>query len=163
MNATPRRSLALTAVFLGIAVALCIVESSDVSLASATPTQPVTRTSAVIDQQVIWLETVPGNGSPSIGNDPAVVLAKLAVPTGASSTDSRSSYVYLTLRDTDGALVRGIQSRPVWLVTLTGVGYSPPGTSNSVCACASTYNRPNTMAALDARTGKLIVVVGVEN
>jgi hypothetical protein len=69
----------------------------------------------------------------------------------------------LTLRDSDGKVVAGIQARPAWLVTFAGVAYAPGGTSASVCACATLYQRPNTAVTLDAQTGALITLLGSDN
>src|ERR1035437_2165332 len=150
----PRWSPAITLVFLGIAVGLCVVEASDVSLAGASGGPPPASSNVVLDQQILQMDTVPGPGRPQIPEAQAVTLAESYVSTSGTSTGIQSRYVNLTLRDTDGAVVRGLQSRSAWLVTLAGVDYSPPGTSNSVCACSSAYDRPSTMAALDAHTDR---------
>jgi hypothetical protein len=117
----------------------------------------------LIDQQVLSLEWEPGTGSPAIDQARATTLAGTYLPGAGRATHVEPRSGRWTLRDSDGKVVAGIQARPAWLVTFAGVAYAPGGTSASVCACATLYQRPNTAVTLDAQTGALITLLGSDN
>jgi hypothetical protein len=147
---------------LGVALSVGLVASSDVISANAAASEPV-QLNAVLDQQIVQLEMTPSVGQPAVAESQAIKLAESAVPSSTGSTGIQSQYVRLTIRGGDGQVIRGIDARPAWLITFKGVGYTPPGTSGSVCSCSMVYGRPNTLAALDAQTGAIIARMGVSD
>jgi hypothetical protein len=155
--------IALAGIVLVVAVTLVIVARNQIRSVVAPTAPSAAPTNVVADQQILQMEILPGPGHPDIQETKAIALAESHVPAFDKSTSVQSRYVNLTLRDTDGAVARGIQSRSAWLVTFAGVGYAPPASAASVCNCSAAYSRPSTMAALDARTGDLIAIFGVAN
>jgi hypothetical protein len=146
---------------LAIATTLCLVSCANANQAAvASPTIP-TQINAVLDQQVVQLDLTPGAGQPDIPEARAIEIATSQLPAAAQSPHIASRYVSLTVRTSDGVVTRGISSRLAWLITFTGVSYAPSGTAANVCNCAAAYARPNTVAALDARTGAVIALMGV--
>jgi hypothetical protein len=158
-----RSHAAVAIVVLSLGAGFGLIASNDVHLEASPRGQDVASAHAVADQEILVLDLAPGPGRPPIQEFQAITLAESLLPTLAESTSIQSRYVSLTLRDSDGGVAWGLQSRPAWLVTFKGVRYAPFGRAASACACSAIYERPNTMAALDARTGALISYFGIDN
>jgi hypothetical protein len=152
-------AVALIAAVLGSGLVGC----SRLGLPTAQPDQTTVQQSVLIDQQAVSMEWEPGIGSPPVDQNRALTLAASYVPGSTATTPVESRYVRLTLRDSDGKVVAGVQARPVWLVTFRGVAYLPAGSSATVCACATIYQRPSTVVSLDAQTGALITLLGADS
>jgi hypothetical protein len=160
MSLLPRFvSLALAGAFLSLGLLAC----AKLGVGAAAPAVAPVRQNILVDQQVLSMEWVPGTGSPAIDQAKAEALAATYLSGASQATHVDPRYVQLTLRDADGKVSGGVQARPAWLVTYTGVAYTPGGTSASVCACATLYQRPNTVVSLDAQTGALITLLGSDN
>src|SRR5450755_3180656 len=102
----PRWSMALILGFLGVAIALVLVVTRGGGLAAALTPPHLVRANVVQDQQLLQMETTQGPGRPVISEAQAVSLAQSFVATSGTATTIQSSYVNLTFRDTDGAVIR---------------------------------------------------------
>lgn len=154
---------ALVVVLAVAALGLGLVACDRIGLATAPPPPAAVRQSVLIDQQVLSLEWEPSTGSPAVDQARATTLAGTYLTGAGHATRVEPRFGRLTLRDSDGKIVGGIQARPAWQVTFAGVAYVPSGTSASVCACTTLYQRPNTVVTLDAQTGALITLLGADN
>jgi hypothetical protein len=152
-------AVALVAAVLGLGLVGC----SSLHLTAAPPDQKAVQQSVLFDQQAVSMEWEPGVGSPPVDENRALVLAASYVPGSTAKTPVEPQYVRLTFRDSDGKVVAGVQARPAWLVTFRGVAYRLAGSSASVCACATIYQRPSTVVSLDAQTGALITLLGADS
>jgi hypothetical protein len=158
-----RFAIAIAGVGLVVGLAIIFIGPRQIASLAASTAPSAAPTNVVADQQILQMESMPGSGRPEIQETTAIALAESHVPAFDKSTSIQSRYVNLTLRDSDGAVARGIQSRSAWLVTFAGVAYAPSASVASVCNCGAAYSRPSTMAALDAGTGDLIAILGVAN
>jgi hypothetical protein len=154
---------ALAGLLTAVAIALCLAVSSDVGFAATQRAATTVQRGVLVDQQVFDLELTPGTGNPPVDQARALKLAATYLPGSSRASGVESKYVLVTFRDARGAVAGGVEARPVWLVTFRGVSYSPSGSSASVCACAVVYQRPNTIATIDAETGTLVSLAGADN
>jgi hypothetical protein len=149
-------------VFALIAV-VCLSTPSDIGFTAPQPAPASIRQSVLIDQQTLIVESAPGEGNPQIDQTRAMMLAVAYLPGSAHPSGVQSRYVVLTLRDASGSVAGAVSSQPAWLITFPGAAYIPSSTSASVCSCPAIYQRPNTVVAIDARTGALIALLGTDN
>jgi len=137
------------------------VSRGDVAPSSAGTSADVGHDQAVIEQRIVVVESIAATGQPSISEADAETAATRALATSSKPTSVDARYVVLTIRNEDGSVAWGFQSRPAWLVTFHGIGYPLAAASASDCSCSAYYWRPSTVVALDAATGTVLVRMGV--
>src|SRR5579859_2246708 len=125
-------------------------------LAGCGPWRPASASSptqiAVIDQTFLTVQETHPRGAPALSRERAIDVAQRYAHTNALPLDKATSvaarYVALTLRTSEGKTLEGVGARKVWLVTLSGVAYEPPGAdAPGSCTCAEAYRRPSTAVA----------------
>jgi hypothetical protein len=100
------------------------------------------------------LDEAPAAGAPVLSDAEARQRAARYVP-GATADNAPARYVALTLLTAEGdALIR---ARPVWVVTYEGVPFV-----TERCVCHGPPDRPNTAVALDAASGELVLIYGLD-
>jgi hypothetical protein len=150
------------AILVGLVAILCFATSGDASSASLQSTKETTHQSAVLDQSLVTLDLMPpASVTPSVDESHAIARATSALATASPASSVQTRQVTLTLRKADGAVAWGIQARPVWLITFQGIGYPLASATAGDCACAAYYWRPSTIIAIDARTGDVLLKLGV--
>src|SRR5437773_131661 len=88
-----------------LTVVLCLLTSSDIGFAASSVS---VQQSVLVDQQVLTMDLLPGNGPPVVDRSRAMTLAANYLPGAATATSVRSDYVLLTLRDASGTIARGV-------------------------------------------------------
>lgn len=157
MKRTPSTTFIMTLV-LGLALALVLggcgrapdstAATAPSVAANATPTK---RTLTAVDGQRLDVVEQPLAGHPAITATAAQTQADKSVPNAAKATAVEARYVALTL-DTDKT------TRNVWLVTYSGVEFSPSG-----CTCHVDMTTPNTVVAVDGQTGAVTLYFGADD
>jgi len=122
-----------------------------------------TEQDVVVGQEQAAVVLAAASDQPALPRDQAIHLAEQQAPTWPVATAVTAHYLRLTLRDLDGQVRAGMQDRPVWLVTFVGAAFLPPNAPQPGCPCKGYYQRANTAVALDARTGVLVTIYGVNS
>lgn len=118
------------------------------------PSAPVALQVLTADGEERRLDETPAAGPPALSDAEARQRAARYLP-GAPSAPALARYVALTLRTAEGDTL--IRARPVWVVTYEGVPFV-----TERCACHGPPDRPHTAVALDAASGELVLIYGVD-
>lgn len=133
------------------------------ALAACRPAAPATAQDVVIGQEQATAVLAATSGQPALPREQAIRLAERQATGWPVATAVTARYLRLTLRDRDGTVRAGLDGRPVWLVTFVGLAFLPPNAPEPGCPCKGYYQRANTAAAVDARTGDVVAVFGVNS
>lgn len=158
MNALVARTLQLSGVLVALVLA-CSVGCAPPSVGGAVESQPF-RMNVVLDQNLMLVEASGFSSKPVISDTRAITLARASLGTSSKETGVDARHVAFTLRNDDGGVAWSMKNRETWLVTFRGIGY-PQATANAAdCSCAAAYWRPDTLVAVDAQSGSILMRLG---
>ena len=151
----PRRTPLPATILLGLTVALALAGCGRATGAAAPvatiDTTPIRYSLTAADGQRLDATEQTLADQPAITASAARAKASAAVPNAARATAVATRYVALTL-DSDKT------TRNVWLVTYSGVEFTPGG-----CSCHADLTTPNTVVAVDGQTGAIALIFGRED
>ena len=158
MNAFLARTLRQSGVLMAFVLA-CSAGCAPPAVGGAVESQPF-RMNAVLDQNLMLVEASGLSSRPVISDTRAITLARASLGTSSKETGVDARHVAFTLRNNDGGVAWSMKDRETWLVTFRGIGY-PQATANAAdCSCAAAYWRPDTLVAVDAQSGSILMRLG---